>query len=174
MISEGGLYRRSARKYNPVELARRRRDEEWFYQLGTEFQRLSAHVRLSFGATGISRRSWCPNVDLVETEDALVLTAELAGVDPESVVLHYVPDRHSIVIRGNRMPPGGANSCRCHQLEVLFGEFEREVALPDVSVDREGIRGSSSHGMLIVSIPKKVEEVTRRTIPVTENGGDRP
>ncbi|MCH8274703.1 MAG: Hsp20/alpha crystallin family protein [Armatimonadetes bacterium] len=150
-------------------MARKDTEEEWFWQIGAELQRLSDKVMQGLVTTAsVSRRHWRPNVDMCEREDALEITAELAGVDPSDIHVHFSPERHALIIRGRRRTEGGKSTKRCFQLEVLYGEFEREIALPDIPLDRDGILARFSNGMLIITVPKREGRPQRRTIRVTE------
>lgn len=150
-------------------MKRRRQDEAWFWQIGTELQRLSDQMLEMVGAaTAINQRSWRPKIDLCESEDAIEITVEIAGVEPRAIAVQYAAERHAIVIRGKREPEDSKCSLRCYQLEVLYGEFERVVNLPDVVVDKNRIRARYSNGMLYISVPKRREAPQRRKVPITQ------
>jgi HSP20 family protein len=133
----------------------RRNPDDWLWQVGTELQRMSEEMFRS-GATLIRRNFWEPRVDLAEGETHLVLKAEIAGMRGDDIQLLYNPDEHAIVIRGTRVEEDLPEMCRvgCFQLEVYYGEFEREVRLPDVEIDPTGMKARYSNGFLVVFIPK--------------------
>lgn len=148
---------------------RKQQEEAWFWQIGTELQRLSDQMlEMVGGATAVSQRSWKPKIDLCESEEAIEISVEIAGVEPEAISVQYASERHAIVIRGKREPEKAKRSLRCYQLEVLYGEFERVVNLPDVTVDKNGIRARYTNGMLYISVPKRREVPHRRTVPITQ------
>jgi HSP20 family protein len=121
------------------------------------------------GTTGaVPQRSWRPKVDLAESDSTLEIAVELAGVDPEAISVQFSPERHAVVLRGKREPDAQACSLRCYQLEVLYGEFERIVNLPDVAVDRNGIKARYANGMLYISVPKREETPRRRKVPIEQ------
>jgi HSP20 family protein len=137
-----------------------RRDlDEWFWQVGTELQRLSEEMIRS-GPTLASRRYWEPRVDLLEDGENFVIKAEIAGVRGEDVQLIYIPDRHSVLLRGTRHEQDFLDTSRigCYQLEIYYGEFEREIQLPHRAVDAEGIRAHYKNGLLLIVVPKAAEE----------------
>ena len=75
--------------------------DEWFWQIRGELQPLAEE--LTRGRPRVaSARFWEPKVDLIEEQDRLVAKAEIAGVRAEDIQLLYVPDRHSLLIRGVR------------------------------------------------------------------------
>lgn len=146
-----------------------RRDvEEWFW-LGSELQRLSEELNLARPKLA-SGRAWEPRIDLIEEEHRFLLKAEIAGVRGDEIQLLYLPDRHSVLIRGRReeedLTDGGRTGI--HQLEILYGEFQREVRLPDGSVDASNIRATYRNGFLLVMIPKQDRVVVTRTVTVRE------
>ena len=146
-----------------------RRDvEEWFEQVGREMALMSEEM--AAGRPRVGKPHWEPRVDLFEEEGRLLIRVEIAGVRSEEIALHYVPERHSIIVRGVRPETGLATGERraAHLLEIPYGEFAREVALPKVSIDARGIRAQYRNGMLLVSVPKVDRVVVMRTTVVKE------
>lgn len=127
--------------------------EEWFKQVSGDVLIVSEAVP---SRTVMKRHFWEPRTDLFEDERHLIVRCELAGVSSEDISIFYLPDRHSLILRGIRHEedlPGAEKKC-CHQLEVYFGEFEREVALPDTPVEPQLIRAQYRAGFLYVLVPK--------------------
>lgn len=92
---------------------------------------------------------WRPPTDVYETESALVVRVEIAGMNEAefSIVL----DGQTLLIRGVRAEP--AERRAYHQMEIRFGEFATEIDLPyPVIVDQ--IEGSYSMGFLRIVLPK--------------------
>lgn len=146
-----------------------RRDvEEWFLQVGREMSSLAEE--LSGGRPKFTGKThWEPRVDLFEEESRLLARVELAGVKAEDVVVHYVPERHALVVRGMRAEVGMSEGpCAAHLLEIMVGEFAREIALPAVSIDARGIRAQYRNGMLLVIVPKLDRVAIARTTVVRE------
>lgn len=147
-----------------------RRDvEEWFVQVGREMASLAEE--LSAGRPRVAgKHSWEPRVDLLEEASRLVVRVELAGVRPEDVGLHYVPERHALIVRGVRpeteLGPGERRAA--HLLEIPVGEFAREIALPQISIDARAIRAQFRNGMLLVAVPKLDRVIVTRTTVVEE------
>lgn len=144
-------------------------------QMEMEMQRLSDEALLSvFGPLGTTERFWQPPVDVCETEQAVVVKAEIAGIQPDRINVSLSADDRILVISGIRSEDEEERRARvrCYQLEIYYGPFERHVALPpDLSIDRENISATYRNGVLTVRIPKRVQEeasVTRR-IPIVED-----
>jgi len=145
----------------------RREVEEWFWQLGGEMQRLAEEMHRTRPKVA-SGRAWEPRVDLIEEAHRFLIKAEIAGVRGEDIQLLYVPERHSLLLKGHRPDDAYAdgNAVGVHQLEIFYGEFQREVRLPDVSIDASGIRAQYRNGFLIVMVPKQDRVVVTRTVTI--------
>lgn len=147
----------------------KRRDIDWFYQIGSELQSLSEELlRGAITSPVAARQFWEPRVDVYETATEVIVIAEIAGVNAEEISLTFSPDRGSLIIRGQRNEVEEDGRIRCYQLEIYYGDFLREVPLPEVPLNVEGIRATCRNGFLRISVPKRTEEPDRRTIPVVE------
>jgi HSP20 family protein len=107
-----------------------------------------------------SPTAWEPAIDLYETDDELVVTAELAGVRESD--LQMTIDRNIFTIRGERQKallPGKAGVY--HQMEISSGPFERSITLPE-AVDAENARATYENGLVEVVLPKVKKERTIR------------
>jgi HSP20 family molecular chaperone IbpA len=71
---------------------------------------------------------WEPPVDLLETDEALVLIVALPGVRTSDVEL--VIGGGELMIRGTRRLPAALHAARVHRMELPQGRFERHIALP--------------------------------------------
>lgn len=148
-------------------------------QMEMEMQRLSDEALLSvFGPMG-AERFWQPSIDLCETEDALVVKSEIAGVAPEGISVSLSADSRVLVISGVRAEDEEERRARvrCYQLEIYYGPFERHIALPpDVQIDRDRISATYRNGVLTVRLPKRAQEEapTTRRIPVIEGERENP
>ncbi len=147
-----------------------RRDvEEWFVQVGREMASLAEE--LSTGRPRVAGgHGWEPRVDLFEEASRLLVRVELAGVRSEDVGLHFVPERHALVVRGVRpeMDLGDDERRAAHLLEIPVGEFAREITLPRVSIDARSIRAQFRNGMLLIAVPKLDRVIVTRTTVVED------
>ncbi|MFY9234351.1 MAG: Hsp20/alpha crystallin family protein [Fimbriimonadaceae bacterium] len=136
-------------------MARQER-EEWFWQIGIDIQRMSEELSRS-GPTLTSRMFWEPRVDLIEDKSCIILKAEIGGIRSEDTVLIYSEERNSLLIRGTRREEDIPDCERvgCYQLEIYYGEFEREIKLPELPLDPQSIKAHYRNGFLIVTIPKR-------------------
>ncbi len=134
-----------------------------FFQLDGEMRRDSADRMRSL--------LFRPAVDMFESEDALILKMEIAGVRPQRLNITLSADDRTLSIAGGRReePSEQRDRIRCHHLEIYYGEFEREIVLPaGVRIDRESIAASYRDGFLHITLPKRVApEPKSRTISIS-------
>lgn len=101
---------------------------------------------------------WAPPVDLHETAEAYVLTAEVPGLAREDLEIRMRDDRLTLSgTRHERPVP-----CeQYHRVERGYGRFERTFQLPlPIAADR--IAADLKDGVLTVVVPKSPEPAPRR------------
>lgn len=96
------------------------------------------------------RANWEPPVDMLETEDKVLILAALPGVDAAQV--HAVIQDGVLVITGERVLPDELRTAVIHRLELPQGWFERRVELPAGRYD--GVKSVAAHGCLVISLAK--------------------
>jgi HSP20 family protein len=101
-------------------------------------------------ADAASRR-WIPPMDLVETEDNLVLRADLPGVDQDDIEIE-VKDG-VLTVAGERRAQHETQREGFHRVERSFGRFSRSLELPK-GVDPESVSAHFYRGVLEVRMPK--------------------
>src|SRR6266852_9980189 len=113
---------------------------------------LALHEQLGH-LVGTDAPGWTPAVDLYETANDYVLTAELPGLAREQIEIHAEDSR--IVIRGARAAsPDRDIPCeQYHRVERGHGRFSRAFALPE-PIDVDAIAADLKDGILTVTIPK--------------------
>jgi HSP20 family protein len=119
-------------------------------QMLARAERLQREV---FSPPGPSRRaaiSWEPPVDVLETNDAVLVLVALPGVDAQQVQL--VIHNGVLLIAGERVLPSELRTAVIHRLELPQGRFERQVPLPAGVYEQP--TSAVSDGCLIVRLPK--------------------
>jgi HSP20 family protein len=100
---------------------------------------------------------WTPSVDMWETEDALYVLFELAGVDAGKTEVRAEP--HSLTVRGVRRERHASQDEAVersyHALEIPYGRFERTLRLPP-GIDTDGASASYRDGLLEIILPKRL------------------
>lgn len=96
-----------------------------------------------------------PATDIVETDDQLVLTAELPGLEKKDVEI--VVDEGVLTLRGEKIEEKKEEEDKkLHLYERTYGAFQRSFALPR-TVDPAKITAEFEKGVLKVFLPKTVE-----------------
>jgi len=98
------------------------------------------------------RGSWRPNVDIYETDMDVVVALEVPGVLPEDLDISEC--EHGLVIRGVRRAEPAMEPRRYHQIEMMTGEFEKEVILAG-PLRGAPVEATLARGVLSVKIDKK-------------------
>jgi len=93
---------------------------------------------------------WKPPTDVYETDDALVVHMDIAGMRSEDFGVEYADG--ILTISGERTPRHEGKR-HYHAMEVQVGPFERRLRLP-VPVDPSSIRASYEQGFLEVRLTK--------------------
>jgi HSP20 family protein len=99
-------------------------------------------------------RRWVPAMDLVETEDHLVLRADLPGMDRDDIEVE-VKDG-VLTVSGERKAEHQTQREGYHRVERSFGRFSRSLRLPR-GVDAGAVSASFDRGVLEVTVPKPAQ-----------------
>lgn len=110
------------------------------------------------GSDYASRR-WVPAMDLVETDEDLVLRGDLPGVDRDDIEIE-VKDG-VLTVSGERKAQHEDKREGYHRVERSFGHFSRSLELPK-GVEAESVRASFDKGVLEVRMPKPAERKPTR------------
>jgi HSP20 family molecular chaperone IbpA len=93
--------------------------------------------------------SWEPPIDVLETDEAILIFVALPGVDPDEVVA--VIEDGVLAISGKRTLPAELRDARIRRLELPQGRFERRIALP---VGRYAVSRFAANGCIVVRLTK--------------------
>lgn len=97
---------------------------------------------------------WAPEVDIYETENELVVKADLPDVNPEDLDIRV--ENNILTIRGERKFDKKVNEDNYLRIERSYGSFSRSFSLAN-SVKSEAIKADYQNGVLTLSIPKREE-----------------
>ena len=112
-----------------------------------------------------SNRPWSPAVDIYETENELVLKADLPDVDQNEIDVRV--ENQTLTIAGQRKFAKQEAGKGFHRIERSYGNFVRSFAVPN-SFNTEEIAAQYKNGVLTVTLPKK-EAAKPRQIKVEVN-----
>ncbi len=107
-----------------------------------------------------------PPVDIYETEHAIVLEADLPGLDLNDLDLRV--ENNTLTVRGERKPTSEVKEENYHRVERGYGAFARTFALPN-TVDPENITAGYNNGVLQIRLAKR-EETKPKQIRVQVQG----
>lgn len=100
---------------------------------------------------GLVPRTWAPRVDVEETDKAILVKADLPGVNPSEVEISVCDGM--LVLRGERKEEKEEKGKTTHRVERFTGNYYRAIDLP-AGVDTEKIAAESANGVITVTIPK--------------------
>jgi len=112
---------------------------------------MTQRLKRSVGTGAGEASSWIPPVDIYETEDSYVLTAELPGVEQPDIKIEVAGSE--LTIRGERRYEPPCIEENYHRLETARGKFLRTFSLPD-KLNSETITANLKDGVLEVRLPK--------------------
>jgi len=107
-------------------------------------------------------RSWTPPVDIYETDNEIVVKAELPDIDIKDVDVKLEDNR--LTIKGERRFSDEVKKESYHLIERYYGSFQRTFELP-TSVDRDKVEAKYDKGVLTVTLPKR-EEAKKKKIEI--------
>jgi HSP20 family protein len=109
--------------------------------------------------------TWTPPIDIYETSDAFILTAEMPGVKSTDIDIKVISE--TLLLRGERRWEPEAHHELYHRLESSYGKFERSFSLSE-SIDTNGITAELEQGVLKLTLPKhsKRSGQTVQQIPI--------
>ncbi len=116
--------------------------------LQTEVNRLFSRVGNGDVA---ERQSWTPQIDVIENDNAIVLKAELAGMDPADINIE-VQD-NVLTVSGERRFAEEVKEDKYYRIERRYGSFSRSIALPQ-TVNESAIDAKYENGVLDITVPK--------------------
>jgi HSP20 family protein len=99
----------------------------------------------------MGNNGWEPDMDILETTDDFVISAELPGLDKRDLSLTLEDD--ILTLKGEKVRETVEEDENYNLSERKFGKFSRTFLMPD-SIRPEKIKTSFKDGLLRVSIPK--------------------
>jgi len=109
---------------------------------------------------------WAPAVDIYETEQNLVVKADLPDIKPEEIDIRV--ENNILTIRGERQFEKKVNESNYLRVERAYGSFSRSFSLAN-TVNTEAIQAEYKNGVLTLTIPKR-EEAKPKQIKIRVEG----
>jgi len=101
-----------------------------------------------------SLTAWAPAVDIYETEQALVVKADLPDIKPEELDIRV--ENNILTMRGERKFEKKVDEDKYLRVERSYGSFSRSFSLAN-TVNVEAIKAEHKNGVLTLTIPKREE-----------------
>jgi HSP20 family protein len=95
--------------------------------------------------------AWSPPVDIYETNEALVLKAELPGFSKDDIQIELKDN--TLVMKGERKRDDEVKEGSFHRTERVYGAFQRSFLLP-TTVDQSKVQAVYKDGILELRLPK--------------------
>src|SRR5258705_12150754 len=111
-------------------------------------------------------RPWSPSVDIFETENELILKADLPDVKLEDIEVRV--ENQTLTLKGERKFEKDESNRGFHRIERQYGTFVRSFTVP-ASVDAERVAAEYKNGVLSVRLPKK-EAAKPRQVKIEARG----
>lgn len=136
---------------------------QWFpfFDVGKtleEMDRVFDRVGRPLGLRSVPRGTF-PAINVYRQDEAVLLTAEVPGVDPDSLDLTVLND--SVTLKGQREEKDISESNRFYRRERPQGAFARTVMLPE-PIDPDSVQAQYSNGVLKVRMEKAESAKVRK------------
>lgn len=137
---------------------------EPFQAVGTLQQQINRIFNDTLGRSSEESNltTWAPAVDIFETEQELVVKADVPEIDPKDLDIRV--ENNILTIRGERKFEKKSEEKDYLRVERSYGAFSRSFSLAN-TVNAEAIKADYQNGVLTLSIPKR-EEAKPRQIKV--------
>jgi HSP20 family protein len=97
---------------------------------------------------------WWPAVNVTETPETVVVTAEIPGLEPREIEISVVGD--TLTMRGEKRIEKEEKGKTWYRREIAGGKFTRSFTLP-TTVDAEHVDATCKAGLLTITLPKRAE-----------------
>lgn len=102
---------------------------------------------------------WMPLVDLSETDNEVLVRAEVPGMDAKDIDITL--NGRVLTIRGEKKSEHEEKGENFHRMERSYGAFSRSFQLP-VDVDPDKVKASYEKGVLTIQLPKTEAQSVKR------------
>jgi HSP20 family protein len=111
--------------------------------------------------------AWAPSVDAYETENELVIKADLPGTTEKDLDVRV--ENNMLTIGGERKFEQEVKEENYLRMERSYGSFHRTFSLPN-TVDAQAIQAQYTDGVLTVTLPKRAESKPKQVKVNVTNG----
>jgi HSP20 family protein len=135
-----------------------------FGELHREMTRLFDGFLDSFGhlerrlGRGFDPAAIAPRFEVSETDDSVLVKAELPGMDQKDIEVTL--DEDALTVRGEKREEKEEKRRNYHLSELSYGQFHRVIPLPP-GIDRDKAKATFKNGVLHLTMPKTPESRSR-------------
>jgi HSP20 family protein len=120
------------------------------------------------GTLSQTASAWRPPIDVYEEHSAIVIVAELAGMEREDIEI--VIEGEIVSLRGARLDVHGGNDRSFHEAHIPYGKFAADIYIP-FAIDADSASATYENGFLRIALPRVQG---RKIVPTTPiEGGNR-
>jgi len=109
------------------------------------------------------RPTFVPRADIYENDAAIVVVADMPGVDQDSIDITL--EKNTLTINGTVEPAPRGNYSLSHA-EYRMGDYTRSFSLTN-EIDQDAIEATLKYGVLRLRLPKVTEAQTRKIAVTT-------
>ncbi len=112
---------------------------------------------------GLFTRGFAPAIDVYETDNDIVVQAEIPGMEPNDLDVNLAGD--VLTIKGEKKGEHEERGENFHRIERSYGSFSRSISLP-CEVEQDRVDASYKNGVLHLTLPKS-ENCKKRAVKIT-------
>ena len=131
-------------------------------QFPQDLQHLRGEMNRLLQETPEAPQLWAPVVDVNESDNEIVLQAELPGMKKDDIDIQLTGD--TLTLRGERKQKAAQRGEHFHRIERQYGAWQRNFQI-EVPIDAERVSASYEEGVLTLRLPKR-EEIKPRQIAI--------
>ena len=114
--------------------------------------------------TGRWSGTFMPAINMSESDNEFLVTAELPGITEKDIDLAV--SNNNLLIKGEKKQEAEDSGTGWHRVERSYGKFQRSIPLPQ-EVDAENIEADFKNGVLSIHLPKLPEQKSgMKKIPI--------
>lgn len=125
----------------------------------TEMERMHRQINRIFGEIDAVSQSGLPHVNVADSGESLIVSAELPGVDKDGLDISV--KGNNLEIKGSRTGGKEKGEYRYHLRERVSGDFSRTLRLP-YRVNAEKVEAVFNNGILEITLPRTEEDRPRK------------
>jgi len=113
----------------------------------------------NFWDTNSLGMEWIPSIDIAETDNEIIVKAEIPGVDPKKIDLSIKDNM--LTIKGEKKEEKEEKGKMYHRVERTYGSFIRTIDLP-AHVKTDEVEAKDHQGVLEITLPKMEKAKTKK------------